>query len=365
VVQKVPEIHLFRGIKCDPERGVFADVDRIRDAAKDAYSLAEILRRLGLRPSGSRYAQLRAAMAKNSIQRPANERIVGGGSVFADRAAIGRAVRQSRTQKEALERLGLSLAGKNYTRLVAACTIYRIPVPPKWGVQSQADKHRLERERRAVRWRVLADGEAVRVAVSDAPSWSVAAQRLWKVSDASDREALKARCAELSLRLRGRRSRGILDDREAVAAAVATARSVIEALTALNLSASAHHRLVRACEEYGLRVPRADKAEMARIGHERAKASYRWGRPEDVLKQDSAVSQGRVRNMVLRYDLIPYVCAICATLPEWRGMPLVLILDHKNGDPSDHRLEKLQFACPNCESQLPTHGSRNCKARAA
>jgi hypothetical protein len=69
--------------------------------------------------------------------------------------------------------------------------------------------------------------------------------------------------------------------------------------------------------------------------------------------------------MVLRYDLILYVCAICATLPEWKGQPLVLILDHENGDPTDHRLENLRFVCPNCESQLPMHGSRNGKAQAA
>jgi len=66
-------------------------------------------------------------------------------------------VRQSRTQKEALERLGLSLAGKNYTRLVAACTIYRISLPPKWAVQSQAHRHHLEQKRREARWRILSD----------------------------------------------------------------------------------------------------------------------------------------------------------------------------------------------------------------
>ena len=69
--------------------------------------------------------------------------------------------------------------------------------------------------------------------------------------------------------------------------------------------------------------------------------------------------------MVLRYDLIPYVCAICDSLPVWRGESLVLILDHENGDPSDHRLGNLRFVCPNCESQLPTHGSRNRKRRVA
>jgi hypothetical protein len=112
-------------------------------------------------------------------------------------------------------------------------------------------------------------------------------------------------------------------------------------------------------------VPRADRAERARIAHERARASYRWGRPEDVLKRDSAIAQRRVRNMVLRHDLIPYICAICTSRPEWNGVPLVLILDHKNGDPVDHRLENLRFVCPNCESQLPTHGPRNGRVRAA
>jgi hypothetical protein len=51
--------------------------------------------------------------------------------------------------------------------------------------------------------------------------------------------------------------------------------------------------------------------------------------------------------------------------PVWEGKALGLILDHENGDPSDHRLENLRFVCPNCESQLPTHGSRNRKKAAA
>ena len=93
-------------------------------------------------------------------------------------------------------------------------------------------------------------------------------------------------------------------------------------------------------------MPRADKSAMGRIGQAKAKAAYRWGRPEDVLRRDPAITQRRVRNMVLRYDLIPYLCAICGSPPTWKGRPLVMILDHENGDPSDHRLENLRFVCP-------------------
>ena len=34
-------------------------------------------------------------------------------------------------------------------------------------------------------------------------------------------------------------------------------------------------------------------------------------------------------------------------------------LDHKNGVANDHRLENLQFICPNCHTQTPTYGSKN------
>jgi hypothetical protein len=358
-VNTINEPRPFRGIDFDPRKGVFADAERIRIAADGAHSLADILEHLGLRSSGARYAQLRAAMAKHGIRQPTKDRLKMAKSVLANRETVAQAVRRSKTQKQTLELLGLSLAGKNYDRLTAACAVYRIPLPAKWGVSGPCEQEWRER------WDVLRDEDAIRAAVCNAPNWSVAAQRLWGPNDLRDREALKARCAELSLIPGGRRTRGILTDRDAVAAAVSDAQSVIDALTRLNLSSSSHQRLVQACEEYGLRVPRADRAAMGRIGQAKAKASYRWGRPEDVLRRDPSIAQRRVRNMVLRYDLLPYLCAICGSPPAWKGHPLVLILDHANGDPSDHRLENLRFVCPNCESQLPTHGSRNGKRRAA
>lgn len=43
----------------------------------------------------------------------------------------------------------------------------------------------------------------------------------------------------------------------------------------------------------------------------------------------------------------------------WNGQPLGLILDHVNGVHAENSSENLRFLCPNCNSQLPTHGGGN------
>jgi hypothetical protein len=52
-------------------------------------------------------------------------------------------------------------------------------------------------------------------------------------------------------------------------------------------------------------------------------------------------------------------CAICGCPDEWQGAPLAFVLDHIDGNASDHRRENLRLVCPNCDSQLPTFKGRN------
>lgn len=51
-------------------------------------------------------------------------------------------------------------------------------------------------------------------------------------------------------------------------------------------------------------------------------------------------------------------CAECNQGVEWNGKPLVLQLDHINGDFSDNRLDNLRLLCPNCHSQAKTFAKR-------
>ncbi len=79
-----------------------------------------------------------------------------------------------------------------------------------------------------------------------------------------------------------------------------------------------------------------------------------------VLKPEGAT---RTRTHLLKRDLldqgVSYVCYKCGQLPEWKGKPLTLQIEHKNGKPWDNRQENLEFICPNCHTQTDTFGPKN------
>jgi hypothetical protein len=51
-------------------------------------------------------------------------------------------------------------------------------------------------------------------------------------------------------------------------------------------------------------------------------------------------------------------CAICDT-ENWMGQPVLLILDHIDGNSSNWNLTNLRLICSNCDAQTPTYKARN------
>lgn len=85
----------------------------------------------------------------------------------------------------------------------------------------------------------------------------------------------------------------------------------------------------------------------------------------DVFAQNSSISTGTIKKIIIRDNLLPYSCSgkDCiikdVILPQWANGDLSLHLDHSNGIRNDHRLNNLRFLCPNCHSQTNTYCGRN------
>ena len=50
-----------------------------------------------------------------------------------------------------------------------------------------------------------------------------------------------------------------------------------------------------------------------------------------------------------------HCCAICGIPDVWDNKPLVFVLDHIDGNSSNHNRNNLRLVCPNCDSQLDTY----------
>ncbi|MGH7754957.1 MAG: HNH endonuclease signature motif containing protein [Vulcanimicrobiaceae bacterium] len=82
------------------------------------------------------------------------------------------------------------------------------------------------------------------------------------------------------------------------------------------------------------------------------------------LHQLVATSKSRasIKRRLLEAGVLQNRCEDCG-LSEWRGRPLSVQIDHRNGVRDDHRLENLRMLCPNCHSQTETFGARNKRQR--
>jgi predicted RNA-binding Zn-ribbon protein involved in translation (DUF1610 family) len=149
--------------------------------------------------------------------------------------------------------------------------------------------------------------------------------------------------------------------REMLTEAVAASTSMSEVLRHLGLpmNGGAHAHLRRRIERFGI-----DKSHFLR-----ATPPFRFPRPlrrgaDQVLILRPQTSN-REKPAALRRALQdlgqPYRCTGCGNDGHWNGRPLVLHVDHINGQMWDCRPDNVRFLCPNCHSQTPTYAGRKSK----
>lgn len=135
-------------------------------------------------------------------------------------------------------------------------------------------------------------------------------------------------------------------------------KTIAGVLRALGLSTSpGHYRTLHT----HIRRLKLDTRHFKGKGH----GTSNPGRPlEEILVENSTyMKSSHLRSRVLKAGLFKEQCSICGQGPEWQGRPIVLELDHINGDPTDNRLDNLRILCPNCHSQTTTFRGRNTPGR--
>ncbi|MFD7510589.1 HNH endonuclease signature motif containing protein [Streptomyces sp. NPDC059853] len=70
----------------------------------------------------------------------------------------------------------------------------------------------------------------------------------------------------------------------------------------------------------------------------------------------------RLRRAMLRAG-VEDRCSGCGIPPWWRGQPLRLEVDHRDGDRSNNCPENLRLLCPNCHAATDTYRGRGKRAR--
>ena len=92
--------------------------------------------------------------------------------------------------------------------------------------------------------------------------------------------------------------------------------------------------------------------------------SVRGEKNLNYIPLDEYLKKSHPKNQIIKQKMIREghtkdECSRCGIGNEWNGMPLVLQLDHIDGDSSNNTISNFRILCPNCHTQTRTFGNKN------
>lgn len=136
-----------------------------------------------------------------------------------------------------------------------------------------------------------------------------------------------------------------------VEAAVRSNVSTMGVLRTLGIrpAGGSHSNMKRRIDRMGL-----DTSHFTGTAHNKGRPPRNRKTSKEILV---VLPQGSIRQKLdqlrraLAEESVPIKCTRCGMEDSWQGKPIVLEVDHKDGDWLDNRLDNLQYMCPNCHSQ--------------
>ncbi|MFJ5529296.1 HNH endonuclease signature motif containing protein [Streptomyces sp. NPDC093261] len=325
------------------------DRDTLAAAVARCHTWNDLMRHLGLKPSGGQRRVLQQRVAAHGIDTGHFKRR-SPWRRYPD-AAIAAAAASSTTLREVALKLGATPATGTLAHIRRRITAAGIDISHFPGI----DRPHLD---------LPFTEDELRSAAASARSVRGAARILEVPDDSRSRAALGRMFREWNVDTSHFRHSRLAIPEDALRSAVAGATSYADVMRVLELEVNHtnHRRVRRRATQLGL-----DTSHFVRRPWAASQTGRRSPAPEPVLTVLPAGSArpNRTRlHVALQEAGVPYRCVSCGNHGQWLGQPITLQIDHINGDWLDNRIENLRYLCPNCHALTATWCRRK-RGRAA